>query len=377
MKNRVILITIILALMMSLCVINIHAEDDDTFSYYVIEESTGAMISEHNANSRHEIASMVKIMSLNIIFEEIEKGNLKLNDDVLVSKYAASQTGSELFLDAGINYKVDDLIKGIVVVSANDATMALAEKIANNEDNFVKIMNDKAAEWKLTDTKFVNPTGLPKNGQYSSAHDVTIMMKNLLSHEKYFDYAKIWCEDYKHPSGRITNLTNTNKLIRFYDGCDAGKTGYTDKAGFCLSCSAERQNVRLLTTVIGCPSSKVRFREASNLLNDGFKRVEYSTIKKQSELIDNDIKVKRSRKKELKLSYAHDINSISIDGKKSNIKIEYSLPQYVVAPIKKGDVIGKCKIISNGKEVDTVDIISLDDIEVSSLFDEFKDLASR
>ena len=213
-----------------------HSLQASGFGEYLSEYNTGEVLYQHNADAKHEIASMVKIMTANLIFDAVDEGKLSYDEMITISKEASAMGGSQMFLDAGAQYSVSDLIKGIIVVSANDASYAMAERLSGSVDAFVAKMNDKAAELGMVNTKFANCTGLPSESeQYSTAKDVNIMTRSLMSHPKYFQYASIWMEDYKHPSGRITQFVNTNKLLKQYSGCIGGKTGYTDKAGHCLS----------------------------------------------------------------------------------------------------------------------------------------------
>ncbi|MDE6294051.1 MAG: D-alanyl-D-alanine carboxypeptidase, partial [Clostridiales bacterium] len=199
----------------------------------LLDANTGTVVFEKNTKQHLQIASMVKIMTLGLAFDEIARREIPLDTTVTASENAASMGGSQAFLDANADYRLDELLKSIVVASANDSCVAVAEYLYGSVDAFVAAMNERATEMGLNDTKFVNCTGLPKEGQYSCAADVAVMFKNLMAHEKFYDYAKVWMYDFEHPGGRVTGLTNTNKLIRFYDGCDGGKTGYTDEARSC------------------------------------------------------------------------------------------------------------------------------------------------
>ena len=196
------------------------------FSAYLTDFNSGRVLFAKNENERHEIASMVKIMTANLAFEAVERGELSLDEDITVSETASSMGGSQMFLDANTAYKATDLIKGIIIASANDASVAIAERLCGSHEAFVALMNERAAQLGMNDTKFCCATGLPDSGeQYSTARDVNIMTRQLMSHAKYYDYAGIWMEDYTHPSGRVTQLVNTNKLIRGYRGCIGGKIG--------------------------------------------------------------------------------------------------------------------------------------------------------
>ena len=203
-------------------------------SAYLMDYDTGTVIYERNSDAKHPIASMVKIMTLLLTFENVNNGTLSLDEKLTISQTASGMGGSQMFLDAGKEYSVSDLIKGVTVVSANDASVALAEAISGSKEAFVDLMNEKAQKLGMVNTVFVNVTGLPESGQHSTAKDVSIMMRELLKNDEYYKYSGIYMENYTHPDGRISELVNTNKLIRFYNGCDAGKTGFTNDAMFCL-----------------------------------------------------------------------------------------------------------------------------------------------
>ena len=184
---------------------------------------------------------MCKVMTLTLALEAVDNGQLSLDEYITASENASSMGGSQVFLASGCQYKVDQLIKSIVVCSANDSCVALSEKLAGNEESFVAMMNSKAQEIGCTDTLFSNCTGLPKPTQYSCAKDVALMFRNLLKFENYFNYSKIWLEDFVHPDNRTTSMTNTNKLLKKYKLCDGGKTGFTNEAGFCFTATAKKR----------------------------------------------------------------------------------------------------------------------------------------
>ncbi|MCI8728245.1 MAG: D-alanyl-D-alanine carboxypeptidase [Clostridia bacterium] len=378
-KGFLIFAILILTFILSFSLISVSAEEvtyGSSFSAYMVENATGKVLYKKNENERHEIASMVKIMSSLLVFESIEKGEIKVDEKITISHNAASMTGSELFIDEGAEYSVHDLLKGVIVVSANDACVALAERIAGNEDSFVAMMNERAKSLGMNDTLFVNATGLPAEGQYSTAKDVNTMTRELIKHESYYDYSKIWLEDYAHPSGRITQLANTNKLIRHYEGCDSGKTGFTNNALFCLSASASRNGMRLVTTVIGAKSSKERFKEVSDLFNHGFNNYSYTAVKKEGEIVENTVKVERGKKKTIELAFAEDIASLTKKGEKAQVELRYELPDKIRAGVTKGDKVGECHVYENGELVKKCDIIANETIEKASWFDNFKDFSN-
>lgn len=344
-------------------------------SAYLADYATGAELYAYNADSKHEIASMVKIMTADLVFEAIDEGKISVDDEVTVSEYAQSMGGSQMFLDAHEKYTVDDLLKGVIVASANDAAVALAETVSGSAEGFVHEMNAKAQELGMTDTKFANPTGLPsEKEQYSTARDVNIMTRDLLRYDKYHDYAKIWTEDFVHPSGRVTTLTNTNKMIRQYSGCIGGKTGYTAVAKFCVSACAERNGIKTVATVIGADDSKTRFAEACKLFNYAFANFRNEVVCRKGEKIERSVDVEKSRVKTMTPVAAVDASVLIKQG--DDIKVEYELPDKIKAPVSKGDVIGRIKITHGGKEY-FFDLVSDSDIPKATLWDIIKDMAGK
>ena len=239
-------------------------------SAYLMDYGTQTVIFAQNERAHLPIASMCKIMTLLLSFEAIDAGVLDMEEEITVSERAASMGGSQVFLEANSKYLVKELLKSIVVCSANDSCVALAERIAGNESVFVDRMNERAKGLGANDTLFANCTGLPKEPQYSCAKDVALMLKELLKNEEYYAFGKVWLDKFAHPQGRYTEITNTNKLVRFYDGCDGGKTGFTNQAGFCLAATAKRGGMRVISVVIGEQDSKTRFDDVRSMFDYAF-----------------------------------------------------------------------------------------------------------
>ena len=388
MKKKLILISALFALAVAMCSGIAFASETtaatdklsdgfsvECYSAYLTDYATGAELYSQNADAKHEIASMVKIMTATLVFEAIDEGRIGYDDMITVSENASSMGGSQMFLDAHEKYSVDDLIKGVVVASANDAAVALAETVSGSVEGFVNAMNDKAAALGMVNTKFANATGLPSESeQYSTAKDVNIMTRELMKQDKYYEYASIWTEDYTHPSGRVTTLTNTNKMIRQYQGCLGGKTGYTDRAKFCVSACAERNGIKTVATVIGAEDSKTRFAGACKMFNYAFANFRNQVVCKKGEKIEESVAVERSRVKTMTPVAATDASVLIKQG--DDIKVEYELPEKIKAPVKKGDVVGKIKITHNGK-IYTFDLVSDQDISRATLWDIIKDMAGK
>lgn len=341
---------------------------------YLVDSATGTEMYQHNADKRLPIASMVKIMTCLIAFEAIERGDLSLDENIVVSDEASGMGGSQVFLDAGKEYKVGELLKSVVVASANDSCVAIAERLSGSVGGFVKDMNKRAKELGMNNTNFVNCTGLPAPENYSSAKDVSIMFRELIKHPIYFDFSRIWLEDFVHPDGRATTMTNTNKLVKFYEGCDGGKTGFTSEAMFCLSATAQRNGLRVVAVVIGSESSKDRFNAVSNLFGYAFSNYSAKVIHSKEILIDNSIRVVGGKQKTISVGVQDDIKALVKKGDDSEYQVHFKLPDKVKAPIKTGDVVGTAYLTRNGEVVAEYDIVSREDIERGSFFDLLKNI---
>ena len=339
-------------------------------AFMLIDYNTNTVLINKNESERLEVASMVKLMTSLITIEKIEAGELSLDQKLMVSEYAASMEGSEAFLDANHEYTVKDLLKSVIIASANDSSVVLAEAIGGSEDGFVRLMNEKAKELNMNNTLYANSTGLPsEKEQYSCAEDIAKILKEEIKHETYFNFSKIWIDEIVHDSGRKTELVNTNILTRQYKGCDIGKTGFTDEAGYCLAASAIKNDMRLISVVIGADNTKDRFTISSNLLNYGFSNYENRKVLDKTEKIENKIEVKNCKDKKLELSYSEDFYYLSKKGEKTEFKFKFELPKSVSAPIKNGKKIGKVYVVLDGTVVGEVDIVSSKDCNKANFKD--------
>ena len=324
----------------------------------LMEYDSGEVLQARNELDRRPIASMVKIMSLLLTFENLQSGKLSLEDTTTVSSHAAGMGGSQVFLDAGKTYRVESLIEGVVVASANDACVALAEMQAGSEENFVRRMNERAHELGCENTAFTNCTGLPREGQYSCASDVARMLRALLHHPEYYRFANIWMDDFQHPSGRITQISNTNKLIRFYDGCDGGKTGYTSEAMHCVAATAKRGNLRFISVVVGACGSKERFEEAKAMFNYGFANYE-SEICLSTEPFE--AAVSGAKEDTAKVFALHPLCVVKQKGETVNVSVK-TLLYDLRAPLKKGEVVGKAMLLKDGEQVAETALVALEEV---------------
>lgn len=344
-------------------------------SAYLCDYNSGECIYKVNETERLPIASVCKVMTLNLCFEAISEGRLQLDQNITVSKRAASMGGSQVFLQSGLSYPINDLIKSIVVCSANDSCVALSEELCGSEEQFVSLMNSRAEEYGCTDTLFANCTGLPKETQYSCAKDVAIMFSHLISNEEYFKYSKIWLEDFNHPDGRTTSITNTNRLVRSYSSCDGGKTGFTNQAGFCLASTAKRDNLRLISVVLGSDSSQHRFEAATKMFDYGFANYKNAIVLDKDVNLSDKVIVNGGKKPCVSVRPAHSCFVFSQKDKSPEIKFNF-IPSELSAPVQKGDFAGKIEVYKDGILYDTVEVVSAEECKKASFGDVIKKVAN-
>ena len=367
-KNNLILLVmlmlVITAMSMSLLTGNAQeaasAPQITAVSAILTDNSGNNVLFGHNADEQRPIASMVKIMTLNIVFDEIEAGSLSYNEQITASENASSMGGSQAFLDAHSTYNAGELIKSVIVASANDSCVALAERISFSVEAFVARMNGKAAELGMKNTNFVNCTGLPAVNQYSTARDVSVMFARLIKFDKFFEYSGEWMYDFQHPSGRATSLTNTNKLVRFYEGCDGGKTGFTSEARSCLAATAVRGGSRFISVVMGAEDAKTRNAQVCKLFDYGFAGWEIKQPVFKGIPLEQKIAASGSREKEIAVMPAEDYTVLVKRGSKPDITITTDIGE-LRAPIAAGDTVGRLSVHINGELAASVNLISADD----------------
>lgn len=337
-------------------------------SSVLIEASTGEIIYEKNKDEKLAPASMTKMMSLILIMEAIEKENLKLDQIVTVSENAANMGGSQIYLEKNEKMSVDDLLKGICMASANDAVVALSETIYGSEEEFVKEMNKKAKQLGLKNTNFMNATGLDEENHYSSAYDMALIARELVKHKKVLEYSSNY-EDYlRQNTNKKFWLVNTNKLIKTYDGMDGLKTGYTEKAGYCLTATAKRNNMRLISVVMNESDSKIRNSETSELLDYGFNLYKVNNLVKKNQVVTKYIDNK-SVKLNNDVIVKNDIKILNKkNSKKRNITYEIILDNKNL-PIKKNEKIGVIKVKENGKIIYSDNVYSKELIKKANIFE--------
>lgn len=346
-------------------------------SAVLMEKETGTVIYSRDPDTRRSPASITKIMTLILIFDAIENGKLHLDDTITTSAYAKSMGGSQVFLEEGETQKAETMIKCIVIASGNDASVAMAEHLSGTEKAFVEQMNKRAAELGMKNTHFADCCGLTESrDHYTTAYDIALMSRELITrYPQILTYSSIWMEDITHVtrkgSSRFT-LTNTNKLLRSYEGCKGLKTGSTSIAKYCLSAVAERNGVTLIASVMAAPDPKTRFRDAASLFNYGFSKCTLYLDEALETL--PPVKVRKGMKEEAALEYAGKFRYLSTDGTKpDNIEKKRILPKQTTAPVKKGEKAGVQEYFQNGKKIGTLDILYAEPVEKVR----YKDWAGR
>ena len=335
-------------------------------SAIMIEASTGEILFQKNKDEKLAPASMTKMMSMLLIMEEIENGNLKWNEMITTSEKASSMGGSQIFLKVGEKMTVEDLLKGVAIASGNDAVVALAERVSGSEEQFVKRMNIRAKDLGLKNTNFINATGLTADNHYSSAYDMSLIAKELVKHEKILEFTSTY-EDYLRKDTKSPFwLVNTNRLVRFKEGVDGLKTGFTDEAGYCLTATMKKDNMRLITVVMKEENTSKRSADTTKMLDYGFNIYMVQTILDEKTTIEK-------KKVELGKTLTAEIvpkENITILNKKSDDKknITYKTNiNKIIAPVKKGDKVGTIDIIEDNNIISTIDATVKEDISKANI----------
>lgn len=342
-------------------------------AYCLMDYETGDILLEKDSKQHLPIASVTKTMTLLLTFEAIEQGKFGFDDMLLSSKNASGMGGSQVFLEPDTKYKVNDLLYAVIMSSANDASMVFAEAIAGTEASFVDMMNKKAQSLGLVDTNFVNCTGLPANNHYSCAHDLAIVMRQLINHKEYFNYTQERLRDFVHPTGRVTQMTNTNKLMRAYSGCDAGKTGSTVEAGYCLSATAIRNDMRLISVVLGAQNSKQRFADCATIFDYGFNNYESKCIvDTQPILYPNSI----AHAKTLEVYVQPEQRFCQLTKKGEDIDLQVNYEYYdLSAPLEQSAIVGKIIITKDSVVLKEINLILSQNVEAMNYYDNIQYIA--
>ena len=359
-----------LILLINCCWVFCFAEEQavidlDCPSAILIERSTGEVLYTKDADTSRPMASVTKIMTLLLIMEAIDGKKITLEDTVTCSEHAASMGGSQVYLKEGESLSVNDMLKAIVVSSANDAAVAMAEHIAGSDTAFVAMMNERAAQLEMKNTKFVNCTGLDAEGHYSSARDISIMSVELLKHKKIRDYTTIWMDTLRDGS---FGLSNTNKLVRFYEGCTGLKTGSTSEALYCMSASAERDGMELIAVVLASPTSAKRFEDAKKLLNFGFAGYELFESKIE---IPETIPISGAKEPTVPIECTTDVSLLVTKGMANNISVEVKLQDSVEAPLNTNAKVGEVNLVSEEEILQSFPVVLSNDVEKATFLDIF------
>ncbi len=335
----------------------------DARAAILIEADSGEVLYEMMPDEQVPIASVTKIMTMLLIMEAVDNGNLTLDDTVTVSENAMSYGGSTMFLEAGEKLSVNDMLKGIAVASANDGCVAMAEHLAGSESAFVDMMNKKAQELGMKNTHFVNTNGLDADNHYSSARDVSIMSRELLKHKTIFNYTSIWTDTLR---GGKFQLANTNKLIHSYDGANGLKTGSTSKALCCLSASAKRDDMQLIAVILGAPTSAKRFDGARAMLDYGFANYSVNT---QVTAGDNmgSVPVAKGEVDRVEAIASDGCSVLTKKGGEEDIQKEIMLDEDVTAPVRAGDKLGTVRVTRGGEVIDEIDLTAAADVNKKSI----------
>lgn len=362
-------ILILLLLFISIPLVKAEETEDlapNAKSAIMIEASTGEILFQKNKDEKLSPASMTKMMSMLLIMEEIENGNLKWNEMITTSEKASSMGGSQIFLKVGEKMTVEDLLKGVAIASGNDAVVALAERVSGSEEQFVKRMNTRAKDLGLKNTNFINATGLTADNHYSSAYDMSLIAKELVKHEKILEFTSTY-EDYLRKDTKSPFwLVNTNRLVRFKEGVDGLKTGFTDEAGYCLTATMKKDNMRLITVVMKEENTSKRSADTTKMLDYGFNIYMVQTILDEKTTIEK-------KKVELGKTLITEIvpkENITILNKKSddqkNITYKTNINK-IIAPVKKGDKVGTIDIIEDNNIISTIDATVKEDISKANI----------
>ena len=342
-------------------------------SAILMEKETGTILYEQNAHDKLEPASVTKVMTLLLVMEAIDSGRLSLDDTVTMSAHAVSMGGSQIWLKENEQMTVRDLLKAVTVVSANDGAVALAERVAGSEEAFVAMMNQRALELGMTDTCFVNCTGLPAAGHLTSAHDIAVMSRELiLNHPSIREYTTIWMDTLRNGAFQ---LSNTNKLIRFYEGATGLKTGSTDSALYCLSATAERDGMELIAVVMHAPTSNDRFESAKVLLNYGF--ANYTLLPVYPDQALAPVEVLLGEQATVQPVTSRECAILVEKSQAGSVTTQLSLADSVEAPVEQGQKLGELQVYVDGQLRDTIDLVAAQPVERLSMGGIFKDLLGK
>lgn len=378
--KRVVSVIAIVVLLMSLPIPSAFAAEekkstdivDDVRSAILLERDTGKILFEKNSKEELPPASMTKIMTMLLIMEAIDKGKLSWNEKIRASEFAASMGGSQIFLEPGEEMTTKDMMKGIAIASGNDASVAMAERIAGSEEAFVDMMNAKAKELGLKHTFFKNTTGLPVSGHYSSAYDMAIMAKELLKYEDITKFTGLYEGYLRENTDKKFWLVNTNKLVRFYPGVDGLKTGFTAEAKYCLTATAEKDGMRVIAVVFGAPTAKDRNAQVTKMLNYAYNQFQTHPMYKRNEVI-SQAKISKGQNKTVDAVTSESLSLLTKKGEETkDVKQKVIIQKNLKAPVHKGDKVGTIKLIRNGKVMLESPLVAKNEVQEASWWTLYK-----
>ncbi|MCP8616766.1 D-alanyl-D-alanine carboxypeptidase family protein [Salirhabdus salicampi] len=373
--KKITALMITLSMLVSFPMTSIFAEESNDLdlaehskSAILMEKDTGKVLYTKNADKRLPPASMTKIMTLILIMEALEKGTIKLDEKVRISEHAASMGGSQIFLEAGEEMTVHDLLKGVAIASGNDASVALAERIAGSEKAFVKLMNEKVKQLGLKDTQFQNTTGLPAKNHYSTAKDLAIMAKELLKHQKITEYTSIYDDYLRKGTEDEFWLVNTNKLVKFYKGVDGLKTGYTNEAKYCLTATAKRGDMRVIAVAMGADTTKKRNRDITTMLDYAFHQFETKPLYKRFDVVDQ-LSMINAQSEKVDVVTSDNVSLLLKKGENAEqVKKEIKYDKGLKVPMKKGDRVGVLQIKNGDKVLSETPLVLKDDMKTANIW---------
>ena len=344
----------------------------NTKSAILIEMNTGSVIYEKNKDEQLSPASMTKIMTMLLIMEALDKKQITMDEKVRTSEYAASMGGSQIFLEPGEEMTVEQMLRGIAIGSGNDASVAMAEKLAGSEEEFVKLMNKKVKELGLKNTKFQNATGLPVKDHYSTAHDMSVMARELLKHEEITKFTSLYESYLRENTDKKFWLVNTNRLVKFYPGVDGLKTGFTHEAKYCLTATAKKDNMRVIAVVFGAANPKERNAQVTPMLDYAFAKYQSREIYKKNMPLAM-LTIEKGQKKKVSLVTSEPVALLSKKGEeKLNIRPKIILHKDVQAPVEKGEQLGTVQMLLGDKVVSETPLIASEDVKRATWFDLYK-----
>ncbi len=354
------MLLIMLVIMMALAIpVTAFAEGvtPQAKSFVLMDANSGTILAENNADEQLPCASVIKTMTMLLLFDAVESGRLSLQDTVSISEHAASMGGTQVFLDVNTTHTVENLLKAMMINSANDATVALAEKMAGSEQAFVEMMNKKAQVMGLG-AHFVNATGLDADGQTMSARDIATISKELVKFDLPFTWSTIWMDNYKHPDGRETEMVNANRLVKYYEGGDGLSTGSSNTAGYCIAATAKRDAGRFIFVALGAPSSDVRFEDARAALDYAFAGFSATTVVRDGQQLCQNYPVSGGTKSSVDVNASGEFSLLLEKGTEGQMEKELVMLEDVKAPVEKGQKIGYLRILMDGKEIGRVDAVA-------------------